>query len=1124
MRWVGGMTQAAVAAAAMAAAATRWRARLAVPVPRRAAATLPAAARIFPACRRRRRRAPLPAPPLATSRPWLAAKTRPPPPPRNGFETLLCILLTLLRRTRAAVEELSAVHSGWVVTSLQLRPALDRLRTHHGQLRALFSIIHLAAKLSRSPSIRASLYVDVRDHPELGAPDKWRSAVRMDDFFGRYFGFHYLPDMRNVLQVVKIARGSVGAAVASSGSRGAPSLVQSAHILGWGWLYSNMTALQALGVPVHGAAAIGAEPAASSSRSLRAPRATVEEVRSFFNLAEDPFVSGVSGLVAADVAVDKAFLLPPVPDWLRHATIASTPAHLSEAGEASAAAGAFGEGDVGQRADGGDGRAGAASEPKASPAGGGGAGDAGVATAAMKGVDGMFHAFTSLLSLTKPSSAGEVPPAPAPGAPAVKAAAETRNEPMAAASAVALADTSTSATADTAGSAETPPPAAPLVTADGGTRPAPSVAEPPACGGGPGGRPRAAPPPKPRKRTRGKSRVAGVRARLLSHAPRAVGHLSRHAVPATGSASASPPSGVATAGAPAAAAPAAGAPPAAAGASAAAASGAGPDAAPAGTDRADAVPPTMSFEVLEAELAAAESDGGDGRGSTRDTSAERLPPADDGGSGASSAPTSRPRSPQLVAVAEATTGAGDRPPSSAPSGGGGGGGTGTAGVAPCKVATPADSNGGLGAFTPHSLLGKHLKGELARLSSSLESMLGRGVSPPAAGLILHIHGGGFISQSSLSHSVYTREWAAMLPDAVILSVDYSLAPEAQFPVALNETVHAYGWALANGAAIGTTASSVVVAGDSAGGNLAVALCLKVQELGMRPPDGTWVRCRGCMVCTAATVVAALFCVLRFTARHLVSCCFWLDVIDKLCPVLLLCFVVCACSIWGFLQPRGCCSLVPSLRFRPATPHRPVPGVPRAQPDQRVVAIASPLLLRRAPPAQRLGAVHPVVHPARGGPAQPARVPPPHVGHTARRPPPAHVRRRQHRPAPRRRGDARDADAADWAGRGREPPDLRVDAARLPPHEPRHPRGAPRDACSGARNGNLPAGTYPGEQRVGSGLWALARVPALPRQAVCGPAPGRCVSASPAPRGCRDGCFRSCALGRQTRPWRYGAPN
>jgi len=151
------------------------------------------------------------------------------------------------------------------------------------------------------------------------------------------------------------------------------------------------------------------------------------------------------------------------------------------------------------------------------------------------------------------------------------------------------------------------------------------------------------------------------------------------------------------------------------------------------------------------------------------------------------------------------------------------------------------NGGGVGAFKPRSLLGKHLKGEFARLSSSLESMLGRGVAAPAPALVLHVHGGGFISQSSLSHAVYLREWAAMLPDAVILSVDYSLAPEAQYPVALLEVVHAYGWALENGAAIGTTAASVVVVGDSAGGNLAVAMCLKAQELGMRPPDGTfWV--------------------------------------------------------------------------------------------------------------------------------------------------------------------------------------------------------------------------------------------------------------------------------------------
>lgn len=902
-------------------------------------------------------RVPLGAPPDGEP-PMVGCEDPASPPPRNGFETLLCILLTLLRRTRGAVEELAAAHAGWVVTSLQLRPALDRLRTHHGQLRALFSIIHLAAKLSRSPSIRSSLYVDVRDHPELGAPDKWRSAVRMDDFFGRYFGFHYLPDMRNVLQVVKIARGSVGAAVASSGSGGAPSLVQSAHILGWGWLYSNMTALQALGVPVHGAAAIGAEGAASSSRSHRAPRATVEEVRSFFNLAEDPFVSGVSGLVAADVAVDKAFLLPPVPDWLQRSTVASETAHLTEAGEMSAASGAFGEGDGERKGDGG-GRTAVASRPT-TVAASGDTGGAGVATAAVKGVDGMFHAFTSLLSLGTASSAGEAPPAAAPAGPAIDDAAEPISGSVpAAASTTATADTSLSTAADMPVSAAadpsasataartdtmvTPLPAAPLVdsggvTADDGV-PAPSAAVLAAPVVGPEVPPRPPSPLKARKRTRRKPRVTAVRARLLSHAPRAVGHLSRHALPTTGSASASPPPGVATTAAPTAGVPPAGVPPAAAGA---------PDTASvtdvAAAGSVESMPPTVSFEVLEAELAAAESDGGDGRGSSRDTSAERLRPAR-GASGASSSPASRSRSPRPV-TAEPNTGRGDRPPST-PCGGGGGGALGSHGAPHGKASTPADSNGGLGAFTPHSLLGKHLKGEFARLSSSLESMLGRGVSPPATGLILHIHGGGFISQSSLSHSVYLREWAAMLPDAVILSVDYSLAPEAQFPVALNEAVHAYGWALANGTAIGTTATSVVVAGDSAGGNLAVALCLKAQELGMRPPDGTLVWSRDCLGGRAGTMAVAAFpffcdlCFL-FTARHNSCHC-------RSGSMSLTNYFLCydCDTLWcarSPLHPPRCFPFSPFLPFCGAALYRPLPGLPRPEPDQRVVTLAPSLLL------------------------------------------------------------------------------------------------------------------------------------------------------------------------------------
>jgi hypothetical protein len=56
-------------------------------------------------------------------------------------------------------------------------------------------------------------------------------------------------------------------------------------------------------------------------------------------------------------------------------------------------------------------------------------------------------------------------------------------------------------------------------------------------------------------------------------------------------------------------------------------------------------------------------------------------------------------------------------------------------------------------------------------------------SPLSPLLIIHFHGGGFIAQSSASHEVYLRDWARAL-DAPILSVDYDLAPEHPFPVAV----------------------------------------------------------------------------------------------------------------------------------------------------------------------------------------------------------------------------------------------------------------------------------------------------------------------------------------------------
>lgn len=84
--------------------------------------------------------------------------------------------------------------------------------------------------------------------------------------------------------------------------------------------------------------------------------------------------------------------------------------------------------------------------------------------------------------------------------------------------------------------------------------------------------------------------------------------------------------------------------------------------------------------------------------------------------------------------------------------------------------------------------------------------------PPSEWFVLHLHGGGFISQTSESHQVYLKSWT-LWTDTPILSVDYSLAPEAPYPRAVEEVLQAYVWALNNLSLLGTTAKRIVFAGS-----------------------------------------------------------------------------------------------------------------------------------------------------------------------------------------------------------------------------------------------------------------------------------------------------------------------
>jgi hormone-sensitive lipase len=103
-----------------------------------------------------------------------------------------------------------------------------------------------------------------------------------------------------------------------------------------------------------------------------------------------------------------------------------------------------------------------------------------------------------------------------------------------------------------------------------------------------------------------------------------------------------------------------------------------------------------------------------------------------------------------------------------------------------------------------------MQSELLQIADWKEHVLN--VLPPSPGLIIHCHGGGFVAQSSRSHEMYLRDWACQLK-VPILSIDYSLAPQAPYPRALEEVLYAYCWAITNARIMGSTAEKVILVGE-----------------------------------------------------------------------------------------------------------------------------------------------------------------------------------------------------------------------------------------------------------------------------------------------------------------------
>jgi acetyl esterase/lipase len=97
-------------------------------------------------------------------------------------------------------------------------------------------------------------------------------------------------------------------------------------------------------------------------------------------------------------------------------------------------------------------------------------------------------------------------------------------------------------------------------------------------------------------------------------------------------------------------------------------------------------------------------------------------------------------------------------------------------------------------------------------------------------VILYLHGGGWVLGSAATHDRLLRELSVGVHAAVVF-VDYDRAPEAPYPVAIEQAYAAARWIHRRGAHMDLDATRLAVAGDSAGGNLAAALAILAQRRG-----------------------------------------------------------------------------------------------------------------------------------------------------------------------------------------------------------------------------------------------------------------------------------------------------
>lgn len=118
--------------------------------------------------------------------------------------------------------------------------------------------------------------------------------------------------------------------------------------------------------------------------------------------------------------------------------------------------------------------------------------------------------------------------------------------------------------------------------------------------------------------------------------------------------------------------------------------------------------------------------------------------------------------------------------------------------------------------------------EIPGAGGNIRVSIVRPASGEASGSVVYYHGGGWIVGDIESHSAHAAR-IANRAGAVVVNVDYRLAPEHLFPAAVEDANVALRWANDNIGELGGDPSKLAVAGDSAGGNLAAVAALYARD-------------------------------------------------------------------------------------------------------------------------------------------------------------------------------------------------------------------------------------------------------------------------------------------------------